>query len=64
MLRDGEATVLIGPNDARRSTLLRLLISYLTPDSGTRRLAGKPLEVWSSEALSRRRAIMPQRTTL
>ncbi|MFV9657916.1 hemin ABC transporter ATP-binding subunit, partial [Klebsiella pneumoniae] len=31
-------------------------------DSGTRHLAGKPLEAWSPEALSRRRAFMLQRT--
>ncbi|MDW2003772.1 ATP-binding cassette domain-containing protein, partial [Vibrio sp. 2304] len=42
----------------------RLLTGYLTPDSGTRHLAGKPLEAWSPEALSRRRAVMLQRTAL
>ncbi len=65
-LRGGEMTALIGPNGAGKSTLLRLLtgLSYLTPDSGTRHLAGKPLEAWSPEALSRRRAVMLQRTAL
>ena len=63
-LRGGEMTVLIGPNGAGKSTLLRLLTGYLTPDSGTRHLAGKPLEAWSPEALSRRRAVMLQRTAL
>lgn len=61
-LRGGEMTALIGPNGAGKSTLLRLLTGYLTPDSGTRHLAGKPLEAWSPEALSRRRAVMLQRT--
>lgn len=46
-LRGGEMTALIGPNGAGKSTLLRLLTGYLTPDSGTRHLAGKPLEAWS-----------------
>lgn len=63
-LRGGEMTALIGPNGAGKSTLLRLLTGYLTPDSGTRHLAGKPLETWSPEALSRRRAVMLQRTAL
>ncbi|HBW0452443.1 TPA: ATP-binding cassette domain-containing protein, partial [Klebsiella pneumoniae] len=63
-LRGGEMTALIGPNGAGKSTLLRLLTGYLTPDSGTRHLAGKPLEAWSPEALSRRRAVMLQRTAL
>ena len=49
-LRGGEMTALIGPNGAGKSTLLRLLTGYLTPDSGTRRLAGKPLEAWSEKA--------------
>ncbi|MEF3137309.1 heme ABC transporter ATP-binding protein [Klebsiella quasipneumoniae subsp. quasipneumoniae] len=63
-LRGGEMTALIGPNGAGKSTLLRLLTGYLTPDSGTRRLAGTPLEAWSPEALARRRAVMLQRTAL
>ncbi len=63
-LRGGEMTALIGPNGAGKSNLLRLLTGYLTPDSGTRHLAGKPLEAWSPEALSRRRAVMLQRTAL
>lgn len=63
-LRGGEMTALIGPNGAGKSTLLRLLTGYLTPDSGTRRLAGTPLEALSPEALARRRAVMLQRTAL
>lgn len=63
-LRGGEMTALIGPNGAGKSTLLRLLTGYLTPDSGTRHLAGTPLEAWSPEALARRRAVMLQRTAL
>ena len=63
-LRGGEMTALIGPNGAGKSTLLRLLTGYLTPDSGTRHLAGTPLEEWSPEALARRRAVMLQRTAL
>ncbi|MBZ4363546.1 ATP-binding cassette domain-containing protein, partial [Mycobacterium tuberculosis] len=63
-LRGGEVPALIGPNASGKSTLLRLLTGYLTPDSGTRHLAGKPLEAWSPEALSRRRAVMLQRTAL
>ena len=50
-LRGGEMTALIGPNGAGKSTLLRLLTGYLTPDSGTRHLAGKPLEAWCRERL-------------
>ncbi|GHK58073.1 hypothetical protein KPZU09_78090 [Klebsiella pneumoniae] len=61
-LRGGEMTALIGPNGAGKSTLLRLLTGYLTPDSGTAILQASR---WSwSPALSRRRAVMLQRTAL
>ena len=60
----GEMTALIGPNGAGKSTLLRLLTGYLTPDEGERVVEGRPLESWSAETLSRRRAVMLQRTQL
>ncbi|WEJ87145.1 MAG: heme ABC transporter ATP-binding protein [Klebsiella huaxiensis] len=63
-LRGGEMTALIGPNGAGKSTLLRLLTGFLTPDSGERLVEGRPLEAWSADALSRRRAVMLQRTQL
>ncbi|EPK7358457.1 heme ABC transporter ATP-binding protein [Kluyvera ascorbata] len=63
-LRRGEVTALIGPNGAGKSTLLRLLTGFLSPDSGERRIEGRPLDAWSANALSRRRAVMLQRTQL
>jgi len=63
-LYGGEMTALIGPNGAGKSTLLRLLTGFLTPDSGERLVEGRPLEAWSADALSRRRAVMLQRTQL
>ncbi len=60
----GGMTALIGPNGAGKSTLLRLLTGYLTPDGGVRVVEGRPLESWSAETLSRRRAVMLQRTQL
>ena len=63
-LRRGEVTALIGPNGAGKSTLLRLLTGFLSPDSGERRIEGRLLDEWSANALSRRRAVMLQRTQL
>ncbi len=63
-LRRGEVTALIGPNGAGKSTLLRLLTGFLNADSGEQNIEGKPLAEWSASALSRRRAVMLQRTQL
>lgn len=63
-LHAGEMVALIGPNGAGKSTLLRLLTGFLTPDHGERHIEGRPLESWSPEALSRRRAVMLQSTQL
>ena len=63
-LRRGEVTALIGPNGAGKSTLLRLLSGFLNADSGEQNIEGKPLTEWSTAALSRRRAVMLQRTQL
>lgn len=63
-LSSGELVALIGPNGAGKSTLLRLLTGYLTPTGGECSLAGKSLNDWHPEQLSRRRAVMRQQTQL
>lgn len=63
-LERGELVALIGPNGAGKSTLLRLLTGFLKPASGVCVLGGKPLEAWSTQTLSRHRAVMRQQTQL
>lgn len=63
-LHRGEVTALIGPNGAGKSTLLRLLTGFLSPDGGEQCMEGRALGEWSANALSRRRAVMLQRTQL
>lgn len=63
-LSQGELVALIGPNGAGKSTLLRLLTGYLQLDGGQCLLAGKALNAWQPETLSRYRAVMRQHTRL
>ena len=63
-LTKGELVALIGPNGAGKSTLLRLLTGFLKPATGRCVLAGKPLHEWSTQTLSRHRAVMRQQTQL
>lgn len=60
----GELVALIGPNGAGKSTLLRLLTGFLRPDAGRCLLDGKALTAWSTQALSRQRAVMRQHSQL
>jgi phospholipid/cholesterol/gamma-HCH transport system ATP-binding protein len=55
-IRRGECLVLLGPSGIGKSTLLRLLLSTLRPESGTIRFDGKDITVLSGEKLNRLRA--------
>lgn len=56
----GELTVIVGANGAGKSTLMQILAGDLIPDGGAVELDGRALAEWSSGALARRRAVMPQ----
>jgi phospholipid/cholesterol/gamma-HCH transport system ATP-binding protein len=55
-IRRGECLVLLGPSGIGKSTLLRLLLSTLRPESGTIWFDGKNIAVLSGEKLNRLRA--------
>ncbi|MCR6484986.1 heme ABC transporter ATP-binding protein [Amycolatopsis sp. OK19-0408] len=63
-VRAGEVLVLAGPNGAGKSTALALLAGDLEPASGEVRLAERRLADWSLVEQARRRAVLPQRTTV
>jgi iron complex transport system ATP-binding protein len=63
-LARGSLTVLVGPNGAGKTTLLRLLSGELSPTRGDVELDGKPLRSYPLKALARRRAVLPQATTI
>ncbi|SEK55681.1 iron complex transport system ATP-binding protein [Roseateles sp. YR242] len=56
----GERVAILGPSGAGKSTLLRLIARELKSASGELLLDRRPLHEWSSQALSRRRAVLPQ----
>jgi iron complex transport system ATP-binding protein len=54
----------VGPNGAGKSTLLKTFCGDLTPTLGTVRLEGKPLREWRALAQARKRAVLPQESSL
>lgn len=63
-LESGRVTACLGPNGAGKSSLLRLLAGELSPSGGEIRWEGQPLATLSPEAQARRRAVLPQLSSL
>lgn len=60
----GRILVLIGPNGASKSTLLRALSGEFAPTRGEVLLDGRRLSTYSPAELARRRAVVPQASML
>ncbi len=60
----GELAMVVGPNGAGKTTLLRCLDGELTPSSGSVELSHRPISQWPRMELARRRAVLPQQSTL
>ncbi|MCW6007815.1 heme ABC transporter ATP-binding protein [Micromonospora sp. CPCC 205371] len=63
-VRAGELLALVGPNGAGKSTLLAAVCGDLAPAAGAIELDGAALDSWKPVELARRRAMLPQHTTL
>lgn len=60
----GRLTVVLGPNGAGKSTLMRILAGELSPTNGRVEFLGRPLDAWRPRDLARRRAVLPQESSL
>ena len=63
-LQRGKIHVIVGPNGAGKSTLLRVLTGEAHPTSGSVALDGRNLAEYESSDLARRRAFLPQTSSL
>ena len=63
-IRPGQTTAVIGPNGAGKTTLLRILAGELREGGGEIQFEDRLLGSWSPKALARRRAILPQVSSL
>ena len=63
-IEKGRVTAILGPNGSGKSTLLKCLTGSLKPTSGTVTFDGKPLDSYSLNELSLRRAVLSQSTSV
>jgi len=60
----GAVTVLLGPNAAGKTTLLRLMLGQLQPRAGRVELMGRPLERWAAAQRAAVMSFVPQRASV
>jgi iron complex transport system ATP-binding protein len=58
----GQCVGILGPNDAGKSALLRIMAATLSASAGAIVLDGYPLRQWSVQERAQRLAFVPQRT--
>ena len=60
----GEILAVVGPNGAGKSTLLNVLCGEMQSADGTVLIENQPLTGWNKRELAKRRAVLPQRSSL
>lgn len=64
LLNPGEVVAVVGPNGAGKSTLLKALSGEQKVSRGEVCLENKSLTDWSRQALAKKRAVLPQQSSL
>ncbi len=60
----GKTVAIVGASGSGKSTLLRLLYRFYTPDTGSIRIGGKDISVFTTESVRKAIAVVPQDTVL
>ena len=60
----GQFTIIVGPNGAGKTTLLKCIDGGIATTSGEIVIDGKPLVGWNNISLARKRAVLPQHSSL
>lgn len=63
-IKKGRVLAIVGPNGAGKSSLLKILSGEMRSNTGSILFQNKPLEDWSVHELARKRAVLPQFSTL
>ena len=63
-LQAGTVTAVLGPNGAGKSTLMALLSGQNKPATGSVTISGQPIRAIKPQDLARRRAVLPQDTSV
>mmetsp|Transcript_26846 Transcript_26846/g.38368 ORF Transcript_26846/g.38368 Transcript_26846/m.38368 type:complete len:782 (+) Transcript_26846:97-2442(+) len=60
----GKTVAIVGASGSGKSTLLRLLYRFYTPDTGSIRIGGKDISVFTTKSVRKAIAVVPQDTVL
>ena len=63
-VQPGEVIAIVGANGAGKTTMMKILCGALKPESGIASLDGKEVSSFHPDHLARRRAVLPQYSTL
>lgn len=63
-VQPGEVVAIVGANGAGKTTMMKILCGALKPESGKALLDGQDVSQFHPDQLARRRAVLPQHSTL